>query len=168
MRHPAAWLALLRVVVGAWFLKAAWTKLAWSSLGGVPLPTVSPRFLGVHARRVAEFAADNPLPWYRDFLEATVLPHATLFATLQVIGEVVVGVGLVLGLLTVVSAVVGLYLSLAFGLATHWMSPGQLGFHVILIAAMLAFVGARAGRVGGLDRWLRPAARRHRWLELVL
>src|SRR5262245_66330140 len=47
MKAPQIWLAVLRIVVGVWFLKAVWTKLtlewAW---GVVPYPAVSPRFLG--------------------------------------------------------------------------------------------------------------------------
>jgi hypothetical protein len=83
MLAPEAWLALLRVVIGAWFLKAVWTKLALA-WGVLPYPTVSPRFVGFHPKRVAEFAAGNPIGWYKDFLEQTVLPNAALFATLQV------------------------------------------------------------------------------------
>ena len=46
MLAPEAWLALLRVVVGAWFLKAVWTKLSLAFAWGVlPYPTVSPRFI---------------------------------------------------------------------------------------------------------------------------
>src|SRR5690242_15544352 len=129
MRYPQTCLALLRVVVGAWFLKAVWTKLtlAWA-VGVVPYPALSQRFLGFHPRRVAEFAADNPLGWYKAFLNGTVLPHASLFATLQAYGEVVVGLGLVLGLFTPLAAVLGLVLSVNYGLATQWMSFGQQGF----------------------------------------
>src|SRR5215813_14633396 len=124
------WVVLLRVVVGAWFVKAVWTKLTLAYLWGViPYPTVSPRFLAFHPKRVAEFAAGNPVDWYKDFLETTVLPHATLFATLQTFGEVAVGIGLLFGLLTRRTALVGLFLAINFGLATQWMSFGQQGFH---------------------------------------
>jgi uncharacterized membrane protein YphA (DoxX/SURF4 family) len=105
MLAPEAWLALLRVVAGAWFLKAVWTKLALGLAWGVlPYPTVSARFIGFHPKRVAEFAAGNPIGWYKDFLEQTVLPNAALFATLQVWGEVAVGIGLTLGFLTRLTA----------------------------------------------------------------
>src|SRR5437879_13105744 len=84
MNHADRALALLRVVVGVWFLKAVWTKVTFGVVAGVvPYPMVSPRFIAFHPRRVAEFAAGNPIAWYRDFLETTVLPHAPLFATLQ-------------------------------------------------------------------------------------
>src|SRR5207249_654437 len=141
MLAPEAWLALLRVVVGAWFLKAVWTKLSLAFAWGVlPYPTVSPRFIGFHPKRVVEFAAGNPIGWYKDFLEHTVLPHASLFATLQVWGEVAVGIGLTLGLATRLTALVGLYLAANFGLASQWMSFGQQGFHVMLVTSMIIFI----------------------------
>ena len=157
----------MRVVVGGWFLKAVWTKLAIDIWGGViPYPAVSPRFLGFHPKRVAEFAAGNPVGWYKDFLEGTVIPHAKLFAMLQTYGEVCVGIGLVLGLLTGLSALVGLFLSLNYGLASQWMSFGQQGFHALLVTSMLIFLFCRAGRAWGVDAWIlcRRGARRRPWL----
>ena len=169
MLAPEAWLALLRVVVGTWFLKAVWTKLAMGVAWGVlPYPMVSSRFVGFHPKRVAEFAAGNPIGWYKDFLEQTVLPHAALFATLQVCGEVAVGIGLTLGLVTRLTALVGLYLALNFGLASQWMSFGQQGFHLVLVTSMVIFIGAGAGRAWGLDAlWLRRGAGAPRWLRLL-
>lgn len=170
MVAPEAWLVLLRVVVGAWFLKAVATKLTLAWAGGMfPYPVVTDRFLAFHPRRVAEFAAGNPVGWYREFLEHTVLPHSGLFAALQAYGEVAVGLGLVLGVLTGLAALVGLFLAVNYGLATQWMSFGQQGFHLLLVTAMLICLGARAGRVGGLDRWLLArTGRRRRWIRWIV
>lgn len=169
MIHPARAMALLRIVVGAWFVKAVWTKLALAYAAGViPYPVVSPRFLGFHPKRVAEFAAGNPIGWYKEFLERTVLPDAATFATLQAYGEAAVGIGLILGLLTGVTAAVGLFLALNFGLATQWMSFGQQGFHVLLTTSMLLFLVTRAGRVWGIDGWLLARAPGQRWLRVLL
>ena len=45
--NTQGWIAFLRVVVGAWFLKAVWTKLTVEFAWGVlPYVTVSPRFFG--------------------------------------------------------------------------------------------------------------------------
>src|SRR5437867_11383656 len=96
MNHADRALALLRVVVGVWFLKAVWTKVTFGAVAGVvPYPMVSPRFIAFHPRRVAEFAAGNPIAWYRHFLGTTVLPHAPLVATAQPFGAIAVGLGLV-------------------------------------------------------------------------
>jgi uncharacterized membrane protein YphA (DoxX/SURF4 family) len=160
MRLPQACIALLRVVVGAWFLKAVSTKLALGYVGGVlPYPAVSPRFLAFHPKRVAEFASDNPIAWYKGFLQGTVLPHASTFATLQAYGEVVVGLALVIGLLTPLAAAIGLFLAVNYGLATQWMSFGQQGFHLLLITSMLIFLVTGAGRVWGFDQVLQPRLR---------
>jgi uncharacterized membrane protein YphA (DoxX/SURF4 family) len=171
MKVPQIWLAVLRIVVGAWFLKAVWTKLtvafAW---GVVPYLAVSPRFLGFQPKRVAEFANGNPVDWYRQFLEGTVLPHAQLFANLQAYGEATVGLALILGFCIGLTALIGLLLTLNYGLATQWMSFGQQGFHVLLITSMIIFLGARAGRVWGLDglilRKVSPSSRR--WLSIIM
>ena len=169
MNAPETWLALLRVVVGAWFLKAVRTKLVLEFLGGVvPYPIVSERFLTFHPKRVAEFAAGNPVGWYKDFLETTVLPHSRLFATLQAYGEAAVGLGLVLGLLTGLTALVGLFLAVNYGLATQWMSFGQQGFHVLLVTSMVVFLCARGGRAWGIDGWILAGRRGRGWLRLLI
>ena len=168
MIHTERWVVVLRVVVGAWFVKAVWTKFTLGFLWGViPYPAVSPRFLAFHPKRIAEFAAGNPVGGYKEFLEGTVLPHSQLFATLQTYGEAAVGLGLILGLLTGLTALVGLFLSLNYGLASQWMSFGQQGFHVLLVTSMIVFLGARAGRTWGLDRWILARSGR-RWLRLVM
>src|SRR5215475_11218482 len=181
MKVPQIWLAVLRIVVGAWFLKAVWTKLtvelAW---GVVPYLAVSPRFLGFQPKRVAEFAngnpavaelaKGNPVIWYKQFLEDTVLPHARLFAHLQAYGEAAVGLALLLGFCVGLTALIGLFLSLNYGLATQWMTFGQQGFHVLLITSMIMFLGARAGRVGGLDGLIlrKVSPSRRRWLSIIM
>jgi len=152
MERPAQWLAVLRIAVGLYFVKSLITKMSIVLLGGViPVPTVSARWIEVMPKIVAKQASENPLLFYKQFLEGTVLTHAELFAQLTAWGETVVGLGLTLGLLTGVSSLVGLFLVTNYGLATQWMSPGQQGFHLILFVLMLAFFFGRAGRVWGVD-----------------
>src|SRR5215831_1444421 len=150
MLGTQGWIALLRIVVGAWFLKAVWTKLTIASVWGIPLPAVSQRFIGFQPKRVAEFAAGNPVGWYKDFLENIVLPNAALFAKFQTYGEVAIGIGLILGFCVGLTALVGLFLTVNYGLATQWMSFGQQGFHVMLVTSMIV---RRASSTHG--RWLR-------------
>ena len=162
MNRPAQWLALLRIVVGLYFVKSLITKMSFVTVGGIlPVPEVSERWLTVMPKIVAKQASENPLTFYKQFLEGTVLPQSPMFAQLTAWGETVVGVGLTLGLLTGVASLVGLFLVLNYGLATQWMSPGQQGFHLVLFFLMLAFFFARAGRTWGIDGWL--ARRRPRF-----
>jgi uncharacterized membrane protein YphA (DoxX/SURF4 family) len=157
-------LAIIRVVVGSWFLKAAVFKLTLDSLWWLPYPTVTERFINFLPKRLAEFASENPIQWYQQFLNGTAIPHATLFAFLEAFGEVGVGIGLTLGVLTSFSALVGLFMSVNFFLATQWMSFSQQGFHFVLAGCMLALLIGRAGRAWGVDavilkrwhsRWVR-------------
>jgi thiosulfate dehydrogenase (quinone) large subunit len=152
MSHSAEWLAVLRIVVGLYFVKSLATKMSIVLLGGVfPLPTVSERWLTVMPKIVAKQASENPVLFYKQFLEGTVLTHSNLFAELTAWGETVTGIGLTLGFLTGLASLVGLLLVINYGLATQWMSPGQQGFHLVLFFLMLAFFLARAGRTWGAD-----------------
>jgi uncharacterized membrane protein YphA (DoxX/SURF4 family) len=158
-------LAIIRAVVGGWFLKAAVFKLTLEYLWWLPYPTVTQRFINFLPKRLAEFASENPILWYRQFLTEIAIPNSPLFAFLEAFGEVGVGIGLTLGVLTSFSALVGLLMSINFFLATQWMSFSQQGFHIVLAACMLGFIIGRAGRAWGLDalilkRWNNPWLRR--------
>ncbi|HET6778652.1 MAG TPA: TQO small subunit DoxD [Gemmatimonadales bacterium] len=163
MSRPAQWLAVLRIVVGLYFVKSLVTKMTIVMLGGVvPIPVVSERWLGVMPKIVTRQASENPIAFYKQFLEGTVIPNSNLFAPLTAWGETAVGIGLTLGLLTGLASIVGLLLVTNYGLATQWMSPGQQGFHIVLFFLMLVFFFARAGRTWGIDAWLarrKPGSR---------
>ena len=127
-------------------------------VGGVlPLPGASERWIHTMPTIVTKQASENPVLFYKHFLENTVLTHPELFAHLTALGETIAGVGLTLGLLTGVASLVGLVLVTNYGLATQWMSPGQQGFHLVLFALMIAFFFSRAGRTWGLDARLWTA-----------
>jgi len=167
MVHADRWVVLLRIVVGVWFVKAVWTKFTLAFLWDlIPYPAVSLRFVAFHPKRIAEFAAGNPVEWYKNFLEGTVLPNSKVFATLQTFGEAAVGLGLILGLVTGLTALVGLFLCLNYGLASQWMSFGQQGFHVLLVTSMIIFLFARAGRTWGVDQIFARSG--PRWLRLIV
>ena len=57
MRFPDRWLAVLRIAVGVWFLKALWTKLSITLLWGVlPVPIASDRWIQTMPTLVARYA----------------------------------------------------------------------------------------------------------------
>jgi thiosulfate dehydrogenase (quinone) large subunit len=154
MRNPDRWLAVLRIVVGAWFLKSLFSKLAIGMAWGViPAPVASDRWLETMPRLIERYAAENPFPAYKAFLLETVAPNPA-FAHLTALGEVAIGLSLTFGLLTVLGASFGALQVMFYGMAVQHMSPGQQGFHVMLLAMMIAFLFARAGRTWGLDGWL--------------
>ena len=100
MSNPSRWLAVLRILVGVWFVKALWSKMDIVLLGGFfPFLGVEPRWLATMPQLVAKQAAENPILWYKAFLENTVLPNAEMFARLTAWGELLVGLSLTFGLL---------------------------------------------------------------------
>lgn len=150
--HAVEWLAVLRVAVGLYFVKTLVTKMSIVLAGGVlPVPAVSDRWLATMPKIVAKQASENPIAFYKQFLEDVVLKHSDVFAHLTAWGETVAGLGLTLGFCTGLASLVGLALVTNYGLATQWMSPGQQGFHLLLFTLMLAFFFSRAGRRWGLD-----------------
>ena len=152
LSHAVEWLAVLRVAVGLYFVKTLVTKMSIVLAGGVlPVPAVSDRWLATMPKIVAKQASENPIAFYKQFLEDVVLKHSDVFADLTAWGETVAGLGLTLGFCTGLASLVGLALVTNYGLATQWMSPGQQGFHLLLFTLMLAFFFSRAGRRWGLD-----------------
>lgn len=150
MHNPDRWLAVLRIAVGAWFIKAIWTK--WVLLGGIlPLPMASERWISTMPKILAGHIAVSPLDWYRNFLQDIVIPNAKLFGHLTAIGEGLVGIGLTFGLLTRFSAAGGLFLLLAYQLSTLGQPLPQHGLRLLMIVATVAFFFSRAGNVWGLD-----------------
>jgi uncharacterized membrane protein YphA (DoxX/SURF4 family) len=155
MSKPSLWLVVLRVLVGLWFLKALWTKLDVALLGGFfPFLEAEPRWIAAMPTLVAKQAAENPILWYKAFLEQTVLPHSVLFAQLTAWGEALVGLSLTFGSVAGLGALGGLFLSLNYGLATWHMSPASQGFHYMLVSVTLVLFMARAGRAWGIDAWI--------------
>ncbi len=155
MSNPGRWLAGLRILIGLWFAKALWTKMQFVLLGGfVPFLGVAPRWLEAMPAVVTKQAAENPILWYKAFLEQTVLPNAPLFAHLTAWGEVLVGLSLTLGCCAGLGALGGLWLALNYGLASQHLSSASLGFHYTLIIVMLTLFLARSGRSWGLDAWI--------------
>lgn len=147
MRRADRWLAVIRIVTGLWFAKGLLSKFTWT-----PFPAVSERWIAFLPERLNEYVQAGPPEWYREFLVGTAIPNIKLFAQLTAIGEVLVGLGLLLGFLTVLTSIGGLFLIGNYFFASLGMGFNQEGFHVLLITVLLAFIGARAGRTWGLDR----------------
>ena len=125
MSHPSRWLAVLRILVGLYFLKALWTKLDLVLLGGFfPWLGVEPRWIEAMPQIVTRQAAENPI------------------------------LGLTFGLFAGLAALGAFWLSLNYGLASQHMAPASFGFHYMLLSVIPVLFLARSGRAWGLDGWL--------------
>jgi thiosulfate dehydrogenase [quinone] large subunit len=146
-----AWVWLLfRLYVGWVWLEAGWGKL-WNPLWtGAESGTALTGFVNGALAKTSG-AHPDVQGWYAFFLESVVLPHAQFFSLLIALGEVAVGVGLLLGVFTGIAAFFGSFMSLNFLLA------GSVSVNPVMLILQLSLVLAWkvAGYYGG-DRYLLP------------
>jgi thiosulfate dehydrogenase [quinone] large subunit len=89
--------------------------------------------------------------WYASFLESTVLPHLTVWSNMVAVGELLVGIGLIVGLLTGIAAFFGFFMNLNFLMAgTVSVNP------ILLVLALGLILARRVAGYWGLDRYARP------------
>jgi thiosulfate dehydrogenase [quinone] large subunit len=134
-------LVLLRIYLGVIFLVAAWPKLWVDFTPGLT------RFL-------EKVALENGHPFYQEFVRRVVLPNASLFAALITWGELLVGVTLVLGLMTRLSAAVALLLVVNYMLAKGAWFWTPSSNDAAFAAISLALIIGAAGRTFGVDALL--------------
>jgi thiosulfate dehydrogenase [quinone] large subunit len=142
-------LALLRVYLGVVFLMAA-------------IPQLQGDFTTDFTAFLQGRGLEQSHLFYREFLQEVVLPNARLFAALVIWGELLVGVLLILGLLTRLSAAVALLLALNCMLAKGAWPWTPSSNDAAFAAISLALIIGAAGRTFGLDavlarRWPRSA-----------
>lgn len=148
----AAWLWLIvRLYLGYQWLDAGLGKLgnpAWTGGGAGSALT------GFVNGALKETGGAHPQvqDWYGSFLQRVVVPNAGVFSYLVVVGEIAVGVALVLGAFTGVAALLGIFMNANYLLAGAVSSNPIM----ILLGALLLLAWRNAGWIG-LDRWLLPA-----------
>jgi thiosulfate dehydrogenase [quinone] large subunit len=157
-----AWLWLIvRLYVGYEWLSAGWEKMTGYSLFGEAQKGGAWVFSGHDGTAIQGFVAGalqkasgaHPAVqgWYAWFLQNLVLPNSTFFAYAITFGEVLVGLGLIVGCLTGIAAFFGLFMNLNFLLA------GAISVNPILgTLAIFLILAWRIGGYYGVDRYLLP------------
>lgn len=151
---PVRLAAIVRILTGILFVAEGLSKVTGDFV------------TGGFARELPQIAARS-FPFWRHFLEPVVVPHAAVFAWVIALGELAVGLGLIVGLLTRVAAAGGalLMLSIVLGAAKpgagaswdDWITAGLTPKLACLLLLML--FAADAGKVWGLDGSRRKAPR---------
>lgn len=99
--------------------------------------------------------ANGPYPavqgWYAGFLQNFILPNVGVFTYVVTFGEVLVGIGLILGVLTGIAAFFGVFMNLNFLLAGAVSINPIIGFLAIFL--VLAW---RVAGYYGVDSYLLP------------
>jgi hypothetical protein len=142
-------IALLRIVVGFWILRSALSHLIWT-----PWPWAADFWVQRVTTELAQHSLDHPSFWVRYFIQQALMPNAELYVGLSVVAELLAGVSLTFGLLTVPGAALALLLALVGGILTHYQGNLLLGFYLMEGTAALVFLFTRAGRRWGFDAFL--------------
>lgn len=143
-RYAAAVLTVIRLYIGWLWLKAGWGKITG------PEPFNAEGYLKA---AVAKAAGENPTVqgWWAAFLEGVAIPNAELFSFLVAWGELLAGLGLILGCFTTLAALGGVIMNFAFLLSGTLSTNPQMA----ILGLFVLVAGANAGRYG-LDRWVIP------------
>ena len=148
------WIALLRIMVGLMFLSTWYSN----RLKGFYTPDGLLEFF-THVFPQVE----NPLGWYAAFIQGVILPIRHIFAPIQLVAEFVMGLALLVGGLTPLFSLAGVFFLTNTFLATFghdwfWAYMMPIGILVVIFLT-------RAGRALGLDAiLLRRFGERGRWL----
>ncbi|ADU28870.1 DoxX family membrane protein [Evansella cellulosilytica] len=139
----AGLLTVLRLYLGWSWLTAGWGKVTGGFDAGGYLNGV-----------VANETVAATYPTYHAFIENFALPFAGTFSFMVAWGELLVGLGLILGVLTTAAAFFGIVMNFAFMFAgTVSTNPWMILITIFILAA-----GYNAGKFGG-DRWVIPYLR---------
>ena len=146
----AGWIWLIvRLYVGYAWVTAGWKKVNSDAWTGENAGAALTGFVN-GALGKAE-AGKDVTGWYATFLESAVLPNAKVFGYMVAWGELLVGLGLILGLLTGIAAFFGGFMNASF-LFAGTLSTNPLLF---ILATWLVLAWKNAGWYG-LDRWALP------------
>ena len=145
------WLPI-RLFVGFTWLEAGWHKVSGAGWldGGTAL-----QGYWQHAVAIPAQGAGSPAityDWYRTFLQTLLDNHAyTWFAPLIAFGEMAVGLGLLVGLLTGFAAFFGAMMNMSFLLA------GSASVNPVLFTLAIGLIlGWKVAGYYGLDRFVLP------------
>lgn len=106
---------------------------------------------------LAKSTGDHPAvqSWWATFLEGIAVPNAEIFSFLVAWGELLVGLGLILGCLTTAAAFFGIIMNFAFLFSGTVSTNAQM----ILLTIFILVAGYNAGKFG-LDRYVAPFLRK--------
>ena len=100
---------------------------------------------------------------YGDLISSFVIPNFTVLAWLLFLTELSVGLSLLTGTWTRLGAIVGLVMSINLGIGLLGV-PGEWPWSYVMLAMWHAtFLAAAAGRVWGVDGWLRSKGAASWW-----
>lgn len=152
------WL-LVRLYVGWQWIDAGWHKIT----GATPfdatgyLKGAAAKIIPAATLTPEQLAKFKPITatWWGDFLNGFAIPNAKLFNVLIPYGELLVGIGLIVGFATIFTATMAITMNFAFLMSGSTSSNPYL---LVLAFILITLGGAHAGYLG-VDYWVRPFLR---------
>lgn len=147
------WL-VIRLYLGYEWLMGGWDKVTNPAWFGSDAGAALTGFVQGALAKTGGLHPDVQM-WYASFLQNAVSSNVTLWSNVVAVGEVLVGLGLLVGLFTGTAAFFGFFMNLNFMLAgTVSLNPIWM---VLSIPLMLSW--RVAGHIG-LDRYVMPHLRK--------
>lgn len=146
-RYVSLLLTLLRFYLGWQWLNAGWGKISSGKFDAS----------GFMYGAIKNMSGEHPAvqPWWGNFLKDVALPYVDFFNVIVPWGEFLVGLGLILGIFTSFSILMGLTMNFAYMFSGTTSTNPQM----VLLGMFILVAGINAGRIG-LDRWSIPFLRR--------
>ena len=104
------------------------------------------------------------LAFYHSFVSATIVPIAGIFARLQMVAELIMGLALLLGGFTRLFAIAAMIFFFNLFLA-YFGGEEWIWTYVLLVMVAMALALGAAGRKWGIDGWLRQEVGQWRLLR---
>jgi thiosulfate dehydrogenase [quinone] large subunit len=146
------WL-IVRVYLGWLWLSAGYEKLLNPAWFGSQAGAALQGFIQGALTKTAGAHPDVQM-WYASFLQHMVLPHLLVWSHAVVLGEMAVGLGLIVGLFTGTAAFFGFFMNLNF------MLSGSVSTNpIMMVLAILIMSAWRVAGDLGLDRYTRSIRR---------
>jgi uncharacterized membrane protein YphA (DoxX/SURF4 family) len=142
-RVSLAWIALLRIMLGVMFL----TTWASNLSKGYYTPDGLTNFFTVKFPQAA-----NPLSGYASFIENVILPARYVFAPIQLVGECLLGIFLLVGVLTRLTSIAAAFFIANTFLAT--LGQDWPWSYAMILGILFVVFCTQAGRSLGVDGWL--------------
>jgi thiosulfate dehydrogenase [quinone] large subunit len=156
-RESAPFWFVVRLYVGYEWLIAGIDKVMNPAWFGSGAGASIKGFVAGALRKTAEFCKPDVAchpdvqMWYASFLKDAVLPYPATWSNAIAVGEVLVGVGLIVGAIVGVAAFFGALMNLNFMLA------GTVSINPILFTLSIGLILAwRVAGYWGLDRYVLP------------
>lgn len=148
-RMGLIWL-VFRLYVGYEWVIAGWAKVNNPVWVGPKAGVAIEGFLNGALAKTSGPHADVS-GWYAAFIHSVALPNAALFSYMVAFGEVLVGIGLILGIFTGIAAFFGAFMNM------NYLFAGTVSTNPVLFVIELFLILAwrTAGWIG-LDRYVLP------------